>query len=152
MLPAVLHPCENSYISEVESWILEHNDLYGFREVIADQYNSQSTIQRLTGRLKIRELTWTAPTKTEAFSKLRELFNAGNIELYPHPKANQQIKNLTVTYRASGQWSVSGGTGAAVDDYPSALAGAVLVAQKFIGDWADARVFGRTREFATFDW
>ncbi len=139
-------------ISEVENWILEQNDLYGFREVIADQYNSQSTIQRLTGRLKIRELTWTAPTKTEAFSKLRELFNAGNIELYPHPKANQQIKNLTVTYRASGQWGVSGGTGAAVDDYPSALAGAVLIAQKFAGSWDDAVLCGPRREFADFDW
>ncbi len=61
-------------------------------------------------------LKWLMPeySKTEAFSKLRELFNAGNIELYPHPKANQQIKNLTVTYRASGQWSVSGGTGAGI--------------------------------------
>jgi phage terminase large subunit-like protein len=138
-------------ISEVESWILEQNNLYGFREIVADQYNSQSTIQRLTGQLKIRELTWTAPSKTEAFSKLRELFNAGNIELYPHPKANQQIKNLTVTYRTSGQWSVSGGTGAAVDDYPAALAGAVLIAQKFVGDWGDAVLCGR-REFADLDW
>jgi len=117
-------------ISEVENWILEQHQFYGFSEVVLDQYNSSATIQRLSGRLKIRELTWTAPTKTEAYSRFRELFNAGNIELYPHPKANQQIKNLTVTYRSSGQWSVSGGSGTAVDDYPSALAGVVLSAKK----------------------
>ncbi len=116
-------------IAEVEDWILTQHSLYKFAEVVLDQYNSSSTIQRLVGKLKIREQTWTAPTKTEAFSKLRELFNAGNIELYLHHKANQQIKNLTVTYRASGQWSVSGGSGAAVDDYPFALAGVVLAAK-----------------------
>ena len=117
-------------IAEVENWIIEHHKLYGFAQVVLDQYNSAGTIQRLTGKIQIKELTWTSPSKTQAFSKIRELFNAGNIDLYPHPKANQQIKNLTVTYRASGQWSVSGGTRAAVDDYPSALAGVVLISEK----------------------
>lgn len=116
-------------IAEVEDWILEHHDLYGFALVVLDQYNSQSTIQRLRGRLPIEELTWTAPTKTKAFSKLRELFNAQTIELYPHSKGIQQLKNLIVQYRSNGTWNVTGGTGAAVDDYALALAGAVLVAQ-----------------------
>lgn len=117
-------------ISEVENWILEQHALYKFGEAVLDQFNSAATIQRLSGRLNIRELTWTGSTKTEAFTKLRELFNGGDIELYPHPVANQQLKNLTVIYRSSGQWTVSGGSGAGVDDYPSALAGAVLIAQK----------------------
>lgn len=115
-------------VAEVEAWILEQHLLYRFSEVVLDQFNSAATIQRLSGRLNIRELTWTAPSKTDAFSRLRELFNAGNIELYPH-KANQQLKNLSVIYRSSGQWSVSGGSGVAVDDYPSALAGCVLIAK-----------------------
>lgn len=117
-------------IAEVEEWILEHHSLYGFAKVVLDQYNSQSTIQRLMGKLLIEELTWTAPTKTKAFSKLRELFNAQKIELYPHPKALQQLKNLIVQYRSNGTWNVSGGTGAAVDDYALALAGAVLIARE----------------------
>lgn len=117
-------------IAEVESWILEKHKVFDFEEVILDQYNSAATIQRLSGYLKIRELTWTAPAKTEAYSKLRELFNAGNIELYSHQKAIQQIKNLTVKYRSNGSWDVSGGSGAAVDDYPAALAGAVLVSSQ----------------------
>jgi hypothetical protein len=117
-------------VSEVEDWIIEQHQLYGFSQAVLDQYNSASTIQRLSGRLKIYELTWTAPNKTEAFSRFRELFTGGNIELYPHPKANQQIRNLSVVYRATGQWSVTGGSGAGVDDFPSALAGAVLVAKK----------------------
>lgn len=117
-------------IALVEDWIMEQHKAYGFAQVVLDQYNSSSTIQRLSGKLKIRELTWTAPSKTEAYSKLRELANAGNLELYPHPKAIQQIKNLTVKYRSNGTWDVSGGTGAAVDDYPSALAGAVLSAKR----------------------
>lgn len=116
-------------IVEVENWILEHQNLYGFAKVVLDQYNSQSTIQRLRGQVLIEELTWTAPTKTKAFSKLRELFNAHNIELYPHSKGIQQLKNLIVQYRANGTWNVTGGTGAAVDDYALALAGAVFVAQ-----------------------
>jgi hypothetical protein len=81
-------------VAEVEEWILAQHQAYGLAEVLLDQYNSAATIQRLTGRVPIREQTWTAPSKTEAFSKLRELHNAGNIELYPHPKANQQIQDL----------------------------------------------------------
>lgn len=117
-------------IAEVEDWIIEHHNLYKFAKVVLDQYNSQSTVQRLRGKMPIEELTWTAPSKTQAFSKLRELFNAGNIELYPHPKGIQQLKNLTVQYRANGTWNVTGGTGAAVDDYALALAGAVLIARQ----------------------
>lgn len=117
-------------IAEVEAWILDKHFVYKFAEVVLDQYNSAATIQRLSHKLKIREQTWSSPSKTEAFSKLRELFNSGKIELYPHEKANQQIKNLTVTYRSSGAWSVSGGTGGSLDDYPAALAGAVLAAQE----------------------
>lgn len=116
-------------IAEVENWILEQHQLYGFSEVVLDQYNSSATIQRLSGRLNISELTWSVSTKTEAYSKIRELFNAGNIELYPHLKSSQQLKNLTVIFRSSGQWNVTGGNGAAVDDYCSALAGCVLKAQ-----------------------
>jgi hypothetical protein len=119
-------------IAEVEDWILEQHKLYNFAQVVLDQYNSAATIQRLSGKLKIRELTWTAPSKTEAYSKLRELVNAGNLELYSHSKAIGQLKNLTVRYRANGTWDVSGGTGAAVDDNPAALAGAVLNARQSI--------------------
>lgn len=116
-------------ISEVEAWILEQHSLYSFAEVVLDQYNSASTIQRLTGRLNIHELTWTSSSKTEAYSGLRDLFNSGKIELYPHPVANQQLRSLSVIYRSSGQWSVTGGSGVGVDDYPSALAGAAMIAK-----------------------
>lgn len=116
-------------ISEVEDWITMQHSLYGFKQIVLDQYNSQSSIQRLRGQVPIEELTWTAPTKTKAFSKLRELFNAQTIELPPHPRSIQQLKNLIVQYRPNGTWNVTGGTGAAVDDYALALAGAVLVAQ-----------------------
>jgi hypothetical protein len=116
-------------ISEVEAWILEQHSLYNFAEVVLDQYNSAATIQRLTGRLNIQELTWTSSSKTEAYSGLRDLFNGGNIELYPHPVANQQLRGLSVIYRSSGQWSVTGGSGVGVDDYPSALAGAAMIAK-----------------------
>ncbi len=117
-------------IAEVENWILEQHQLYGFSEVVLDQYNSAATIQKLSGRLNVSEIFWTVWNKMEAYSKIRELFNSGNIDLYLHPKANQQLKNLTVVYRSSGQWSVSGGSGSAVDDYASALAGCVLKAQQ----------------------
>lgn len=116
-------------IALVEDWILEHHQNYGFAQVVLDQYNSGSTIQRLSGKVRIKELTWTAPSKIGAYLKLRELVNGYNLELYQHPKALVQLKNLTVRYRANGSWDVSGGTGAAVDDYPSALAGAVLTAR-----------------------
>lgn len=119
-------------IALVEDWILEQHKLYNFAQVVLDQYNSAATIQRLSAKLKIKELTWTASSKTEAYSQLRELVNAGNLELYSHPKALQQLKNLTVKYRPNGSWDVSGGTGAAVDDYAAALAGAVLAAKRNI--------------------
>jgi hypothetical protein len=117
-------------VSEVEDWILQQHSAYGFAEVVLDQYNSAGTIQRLSGQVPIREVTWTAPSKTEAFTKLRELYNAGKIETYPHPQANQQIKNLVVTYRSTGAWSVTGGSGVAVDDFAFALAGVLLIAKR----------------------
>ena len=116
-------------IAEVEDWILTQHSLYKFLRICLDQYNSQATIQRLRAKLPIEELVWTVPSKIQAFSKLRELFNGGTIELYPHAKSIQQLKNLVVTYRASGQWSVSGGSGAGVDDFTSALAGGALIAR-----------------------
>jgi hypothetical protein len=41
-----------------------------------------------------------------------------------------QLKNLIVQYRPSGIWSVTGGTGAAVDDFALAVAGAVVKVQE----------------------
>lgn len=115
-------------IEDVENWILAQHDHYEFTSVVLDQYNSLSTIQRLNEYLPIRELTWTATSKTKAYSKLRELISNQQIEFYPHPKAIAQLKNLSIKYTAGGNWSVSGGVGVAVDDYASALAGVVLEA------------------------
>lgn len=115
-------------ILEVEGIIELWHRRFNFRQVVLDQFNSQSTIQKLGSMMPIKELTWTAKSKTQAFTKLRELFVGGTISLYRHEKAIAQLKNLIVTYRSGGTWSVSGGTGAAVDDYAMALAGAVLAA------------------------
>lgn len=117
-------------LAEVEASIVEHHRLYGFSQVTLDQYNSAATIQRLAGQIRVKELTWTTSSKTEAYAKLRELINGGNLEMYAHPKAVQGLKGLTVKYRANGSWDVSGGSGAAVDDFASALAGCVLIAQQ----------------------
>jgi hypothetical protein len=117
-------------IAEVEDWILQHNELYGFSRAVLDQFNSVGTIQRLKGKLPISELTWTSQSKTAAYSQLRQLVNAGNLDLYAHNKALQELKGLTVRYRSNGTWDVTGGSGAAVDDFASALAGCVLVAKR----------------------
>lgn len=117
-------------IQEVEDWILLQDKTYGFASVVLDQYNSASTIQRLSNQLKIKELTWTAPRKTETYTKLKELLISGNLELYQHEKLIQQLKNLIVKYRTNGTFDVSGGTGAAVDDFAAALAGVVWIANQ----------------------
>jgi hypothetical protein len=52
----------------------------------------------------------------KAFSKMKELFNAGLVDIYPHERAIRQLKNLNVLYRQSGQWSVTGGKESGVDD------------------------------------
>jgi hypothetical protein len=52
----------------------------------------------------ISELAWSVSTKMKAFSKMKELFNAGLIELYPHDKAVKQLKNLSVILQE--QWSM----------------------------------------------
>ncbi|MGI2908605.1 hypothetical protein [Tolypothrix sp. VBCCA 56010] len=114
-------------IAEVESWIIEMHNIYGFTKVCLDQYNSISTIQRLSGLIDIQEINWSASSKTKAYTKLRELFNSQKIELYPHVESLKQLKNLSVFYKPGGSWSVSGGTGAAVDDFVSALAGILLI-------------------------
>ena len=77
----------------------------------------------------------------KAFSKMRQLFNAGLISLYPHEIAIKQIKNLSVVYRQSGQWTVTGGKEANVDDYPFALAAAIMVASEGDDiDWINSLV------------
>ena len=117
-------------VTEVEAWIEQQHRRYNFQKIVLDQYNSQGIIQKLSSRMPIEELVWTVKTKTQAFSQLRELFISGNINLYSHEKAVAQLKGLTVVYKSGGTWSVSGGTGCAVDDFPMALAGCVLIAAK----------------------
>jgi hypothetical protein len=117
-------------INAVEDWIKEQHRLYVFDTIVMDQFNSAGTIQTLAGDLPITELTWTVSSKMKAFSKMRELFNAGQINLYRHEKAIMQIKNLTVTYKPSGQWTVTGGKATGIDDLAFAMAGAILAASK----------------------
>lgn len=117
-------------IARVEEWIKEHHRIYDFSSIILDQFNSSALIQSLAKEYPISELAWSVSTKMRAFSKMKELFNAGLIELYPHKKAIWQLKNLSVIYRASGQWNVTGGKESGVDDYAFALAGAILEASK----------------------
>jgi len=117
-------------IAKVEDWIKEHHRIYEFQSIVLDQFNSSATIQSLAKDFPICELAWSVSTKMKAFSKMKELFNAGLIEMYPHKKAVLQLKNLSVIYRESGQWAVTGGKETGVDDYAFALAGAILEASK----------------------
>ena len=117
-------------IRGVEDWIREHHKLYNFDSIVLDQYNSSGTIQALSADFPIEELTWSVSTKMKAFSKMKELFNSGLVDLYWHEKAVKQLKNLGVVYKASGQWSITGGKESGVDDYAFAFAGAVLQASK----------------------
>jgi hypothetical protein len=117
-------------INAVEDWIKEQHKLYVFDTIVMDQFNSAGTIQHLAQDLPITELTWTVSSKMKAFSKMRELFNAGQINLYNHEKAILQLKNLTVVYKQSGQWSVTGGKATGIDDFAFAMAGAILAASR----------------------
>jgi phage terminase large subunit-like protein len=114
-------------IKEVQHWIKAMHSRWGFACVVLDQYNSMETIQALQDYMDIREFIWSMATKTKAYSKLRELFNAGLMRLPANEKGISQLKNLTVVHRANGQWVVTGGDKAAVDDYCAALAANVLM-------------------------
>lgn len=128
-------------IAKVEDWIKEHHRVYEFQSIVLDQFNSSASIQSLSKDFPISELTWSVSTKMRAFSKLKELMNAGLVELYPHKKAIWQLKNLGVIYRNSGQWSVTGGKESGIDDYAFALAGAVLEASKDSDiDWLNSLI------------
>lgn len=128
-------------IAKVEEWIREHHRIYEFESIVLDQFNSAGTIQSLAKDFPISELAWSVSTKMKAFSKLKELFNAGLIELYPHKQAIWQLKNLSVIYRNSGQWNVTGGKESGIDDYAFALAGAVLEASKDSDiDWLNSLI------------
>jgi hypothetical protein len=128
-------------MSKVEEWIKEHHRIYEFQCIVLDQYNSSFIIQNLSKEFPIAELAWSVSTKMKAFSKMKELFNAGLIELYPHSKAISQLKNLGVIYRSSGQWTVTGGKEVGVDDYAFALAAAILEASRDNDiDWLNSLV------------
>lgn len=148
-------------IKVVEDWIIYIHQKYGCKKIILDQHNSVGTIQRLQqhvagsrasnrtiidpyGRapskvnrgFPIEELTWTSASKCEAYSKMLELFNSGDIEIYPNPTAIKQLKNLRRLFKSNGDWTVAGSNGggsiggSAIDDYCAALAGAILIAQQ----------------------
>lgn len=128
-------------IAKVEDWIKEHHRIYEFQSIVLDQFNSSATIQSLSKDYPICELAWSVSTKMKAFSKMKELFNAGLIEMYPHKKAVFQLKNLSVIYRQSGQWAVTGGKETGVDDYAFALAAAIMEASKDNDiDWLNSLV------------
>jgi hypothetical protein len=128
-------------IAKVEEWIREHHRIYDFQSIVLDQFNSSGTIQNMSKDFPIAELAWSVSTKMKAFSKMKELFNAGLIEMYPHEKAVKQLKNLSVIYRSSGQWAVTGGKESGIDDYAFALAGAILEASKDNDiDWLNSLV------------
>jgi hypothetical protein len=128
-------------IAEVEYWIAEQHRLYDFESIVLDQYNSAATIQSLAKSFPISELTWSVSTKMRAFGKLKDLLNSGLIELPSHRKAVMQLKNLGVIYRASGQWSVTGGKDSAIDDYCFCLAAAILQATKEDSiDWINSLI------------
>jgi len=128
-------------MAKVEEWIKEHYRIYEFQSIVLDQFNSSFIIQNLSKDFPISELTWSVSTKMKAFSKMKELFNAGLVEMYPHQKAVSQLKNLSVIYRSSGQWAVTGGKEVGVDDYCFALAGAILEASKDNDiDWLNSLV------------
>jgi hypothetical protein len=128
-------------IAEVEYWIAEQHRLYDFESIVLDQYNSAATIQSLAKSFPISELTWSVSTKMRAFGKLKDLLNSGLIELPNHRKAVTQLKNLGVIYRASGQWSVTGGKDSAIDDYCFCLAAAILQATKEDSiDWINSLI------------
>lgn len=118
-------------ISMVEDWILSRHKEYGFRKIVLDQFQSASTIQRLSKIIgsRITELTWTHNTKIIAYGYLKELFNLNQIALYPHDKTISQLTNLQVHYNKSGSWTVSGGSGLKVDDYCSVLAALAFVSK-----------------------
>jgi hypothetical protein len=117
-------------ISQVEAWILRQHQNYGFTKVVLDQFQSSSTIQRLSSQFgsRIFELVWTHKSKIIAYSQLKELFNLNQISMFAHDKAISQLANLQVHYTKSGSWTVSGGSGVQVDDYCSVLAALAYVA------------------------
>jgi hypothetical protein len=128
-------------IAQVEAWIQEHHRIYDFQSIILDQYNSAGTIQSMAKNFPVAELTWSVSTKMRAFGKMKELFNAGLIELPNHKEAIKQLKNLSVIYRSSGQWSVTGGKESSIDDLAFALAAAILEASKDNDiDWLNSLV------------
>jgi hypothetical protein len=127
-------------VNNVHKWILDIHNRFGIYRAAMDQYASMASIQALQDHLDIVEFNWSQQTKTKAYSKMREMFNAGEIELPPNEKGIQQLKNLTVMFRPSGQWVVTGGDKAAVDDYCSAMAAGILIIEspEQSVDWIDA--------------
>lgn len=108
--------------SKVEDWILYQHGEYCFYKVILDQFQSASTIQRLSSKLRIGQLSWTSQSKTTCYAKMKELFHSGLIEIPNCYKAVTELRNLSYKILPSGAVQISGGSGTAVDDYVSALA------------------------------
>lgn len=146
------------FIDEVFTVIHQLNDIFnGFQKIVVDQFNSQVLIQRLN-TLNIESFNWTNSNKKEAYEKLKIAVNSGNLELYNHPKIISELKNLQINFTPSGNWTISGGTGAAVDDFASCLAAIFLHSDPEDFDFFDAMSSGfvdincSVNNISTFDY
>ena len=74
-------------------------------------------------------LFWGVPCRIFVESACK-LFSIYHTVLYNHEKAINEIKNLTVVYRAGGQWTVTGGKQTGIDDHAFALAAAIHAADR----------------------
>ena len=144
-------------IQNVILTIKQLNQIYGFQKIIVDQFNSSILVQQLS-MLNIEGFDWTNKNKKEAYEKLKNAIYAGNLELYNHPKIISELKNLQVNFTNKGNWTISGGTGAAVDDYVSCLAGIFLHSDPEDFDFFDAMSSGfvdtncSVNNISTFDY
>lgn len=132
-------------IQDVEKAILECNDNFNIAKNIFDPWQMKGTAERLRGRIKMEEFTFTSNSIQKLSQNLFYLFHNGLIRIYPHKELEEELLNLNAEEKSYG-WRLNHKSGKFSDHVISLGMSAMHAVQSgnsttgvYFGNWQKPR-------------
>lgn len=117
-------------------------------KIVYDQFESTSSVIKFKRMgLNAEKTSFSRPYNMKIFSKLRNLINEGDLELFPHERGVKEVMNLEERKVGKKQFIVQAPTQGEIttDDLADVLANACYVATQFEIDNGKAAVVGTSK-------
>lgn len=92
-------------ISDVESDILWANANFNIKKNIFDPWQMKGTAQKLRGKIKVEEFTFTSSSIQKLSQNLYYLFHNGLIRIFPHKLLEEELLSLNAEEKSYG-WRI----------------------------------------------